>query len=203
GLARPMTLLLVSNRLPITLRRTGNHLDVQPNPGGVAAGLSSFYREYGARWFGWPGDVSPSESRRVAARLGKEFECHPIFLPHIPFPPYDVFRLLPWHREVLEGLLGSDLIGFHTYDYARAFLGSVLRDLGLDNRIGAIVAGHRVVQVDVFPLGIDVAKFRSESVGPSVERSLARMRRGTGPSKLLFSISRLDYTKGIPQQLDP
>src|SRR5216117_1789267 len=283
----PMTLLLVSNRLPITLRRTGNHLDVEPNPGGVAAGLSSFYREYGARWFGWPGDVSPSESRRVAARLGKEFDCHPIFLPHsvarayyagfsngtlwplfhsfatyarysapewdayrdvnerfaaeivralkrgdslwiqdyhllllprlirervpdarigfflhIPFPPYDVFRLLPWHREVLEGLLGADLIGFHTYDYARAFLGSVLRDLGLDNRIGAIVAGHRVVQVDVFPLGIDVAKFGSESVGPSVERSLAKMRKGTGPSKLLFSISRLDYTKGIPQQLD-
>src|SRR5437867_2335343 len=78
----PMTLLLVSNRLPITLRRTGNHLDVEPNPGGVAAGLSSFYREYGARWFGWPGDVSPSESRRVAARLEKEFDCHPIFLPH-------------------------------------------------------------------------------------------------------------------------
>src|SRR5881396_207333 len=77
-----MTLLLVSNRLPITLRRIGHHLDVEPNPGGVAAGLSSFYREYGARWFGWPGDVSPSESRRVAARLEKEFDCHPIFLPH-------------------------------------------------------------------------------------------------------------------------
>src|SRR5205823_13699613 len=124
------------------------------------------------------------------------------FFLHIPFPPYDVFRLLPWHRDILQGMLGADLIGFHTYDYARAFLGSVLRDLGLDNRIGAIVAGHRVVQVDVFPLGIDVAKFGSESVGPSVERYLARMRRGTGPSKLLFSISRLDYTKGIPQQLD-
>src|SRR5437899_5155520 len=282
-----MTLLLVSNRLPINLRRIGNRLDVQPNPGGVAAGLAAFYREYKARWFGWPGEVLPSETGVVAARLEKEFDCRPVFLPrkiarayyagfsngtlwplfhsfatyarysasewdayravnerfadevvrgmkrgdsiwihdyhlfllprlirtrvpdarigfflHIPFPPYDVFRLLPWHREVLEGLLGADLIGFHTYDYARAFLGSVLRDLGLDNRIGAIVAGHRVVQVDVFPLGIDVAKFGSESVGPSVERSLARMRRGTGPSKLLFSISRLDYTKGIPQQLD-
>src|SRR5207245_1447284 len=65
------------------------------------------------------------------------------FFLHIPFPPYDVFRLLPWHREVLEGLLGADLIGFHTYDYARAVLGSVLRDLGLDNRIGMTTAGHR------------------------------------------------------------
>ena len=49
-----MTLLLVSNRLPISLRRIGNRLDVQPNPGGVAAGLAAFYREYKARWFGWP-----------------------------------------------------------------------------------------------------------------------------------------------------
>src|SRR2546427_631346 len=65
------------------------------------------------------------------------------FFLHIPFPPYDVFRLLPWHRDILQGMLGADLIGFHTYDYARAFLGSVLRDLGLDNRIGTIVAGHR------------------------------------------------------------
>src|SRR2546427_819054 len=124
------------------------------------------------------------------------------FFLHIPFPPYDVFRLLPWHREVLEGLLGADLIGFHTYDYARAFLGSVLRDLGLDNRIGMITAGHRVVQVDVFPLGIDVAAFRSAWVAPSVGRSLPRAQKGRGPSKLLFSVSRLDYTKGIPQQLE-
>ncbi len=282
-----MTLLLVSNRLPISLRRIGNRLDVQPNPGGVAAGLAAFYREYKARWFGWPGEVLPSETRQVAARLEKEFDCRPVFLPrkvarayyagfsngtlwplfhsfatyarysasewdayravnerfadevvrgmkrgdsiwihdyhlfllprlirtrvpdarigfflHIPFPPYDVFRLLPWHREVLEGLLGADLIGFHTYDYARAFLGSVLRDLGLDNRIGMITAGHRVVQVDVFPLGIDVGRFGSASVAPSVERSLSRIQKGPGPSKLLFSVSRLDYTKGIPQQLE-
>src|SRR5207245_6536794 len=116
-----------------------------------------------------------------------------LFFLHIPFPPYDVFRLLPWHREILQGMLGADLIGFHTYDYARAFLGSVLRDLGLDNRIGTIVAGHRAVQVDVFPLGVDVAKFNSTSIGPSAGRSIARLRKGLEPSKLLFSISRLDY----------
>src|SRR5213594_2601757 len=109
------------------------------------------------------------------------------FFLHIPFPPYDVFRLLPWHREILQGMLGADLIGFHTYDYARAFLGSVLRDLGLDNRIGTIVTGHRAVQVDVFPLGVDVAKFNSTSIGPSAGRSIARLRKGLEPSKLLFS----------------
>src|SRR5690349_8403668 len=75
-----MTLFLISNRLPVTVRRTGDRLDVQPNPGGVAAGLASFYREYRAQWFGWPGDLLPSESRHVAARLRKEFDCHPVFL---------------------------------------------------------------------------------------------------------------------------
>src|SRR2546428_101720 len=183
-----MTLLLVSNRLPISLRRIGNRLDVQPNPGGVAAGLAAFYREYKARWFGWPGEVLPLETQQVASRLEKEVDCRPVFLP----------RKLA--RAYYAGF--ADLIGFHTYDYARAFLGSVLRDLGLDNRIGAITAGHRIVQVDVFPLGIDVARFGSASVAPTVERSLSRIHKGRGPSKLLFSVSRLDYTKGIPQQLE-
>src|SRR6266498_188790 len=75
-----MTLLLVSNRLPITLKRIGERLNVRVNPGGVAAGLASFYREHGARWFGWPGDVPPTESREIATRLEKDFECHPVFL---------------------------------------------------------------------------------------------------------------------------
>src|SRR3989442_2235861 len=103
------------------------------------------------------------------------------FFLHIPFPPYDVFRLLPWHKEILQGMLGSDLIGFHTYDYARAFLGSLLRDLGLDNRIGTVVAGHRPVHVDVFPLALDVATFNSTSIGPAAARSIARLRKGLEP----------------------
>src|SRR5437016_3022290 len=164
-----MTLILVSNRLPVTVRRIGNRLDVQPNPGGVAAGLASFHRELQARWFGWPGSIAPGESKQVTARLEKEFDCVPVILP-------------------------STL--------ARAFLGSLLRDLGLDNRIGTFVRGHRAVQVDVFPLGVDVAKFNSTPIGPSAGRSIARLRKGLEPSKLLFSISRLDYTKGIPEGLD-
>src|SRR6266540_3531618 len=247
-----MTLLLVSNRLPITLKRIGERLDVRVNPGGVAAGLASFYREHGARWFGWPGDVAPSESHEIAARLEKKFDCHPVFLPrklarsfysgfsngtlwplfhsfstyarysasewaairerapdarigfflHIPFPPYDVFRLLPWHRDLLRGVLGADLVGFHTYDYMRAFVGSVRRGLGYESRIGTITAEHRVVQADVFPLGIDVETFASAPVGPAAVSSIARLRKALGSSKLLFSISRLDYTKGIPEQLE-
>src|SRR3989441_578131 len=199
GLVADMTLILVSNRLPVTIRRVGNRLDVQPNPGGVAAGPPSIHRELRGRSVRWPGSIAPgaikqSSARSPEARIGSS--------PHITSPPYDVFRLLPWHKKILQGMLGADLIGFHTYDYARAFLGSLLRDLGLDNRIGAVVAGHRAVQVDVFPLGVDVTTFNSTSIGPSAARSIARLRKGVEPSKLLFSISRLDYTKGIPEALE-
>src|SRR2546425_5195456 len=79
-----MTLLLVSNRLPVTLKRVGDRLDVRVNPGGVAAGLASFYREHGARWFGWPRDVAPSQSREIATRLEEEVHFHPRFLSQHP-----------------------------------------------------------------------------------------------------------------------
>src|SRR2546427_5081705 len=88
GLVADMTLILVSNRLPVTVRRIGNHLDVQPNPGGVAAGLASFHRELQARWVGWPGTIAPSETKEVTARLEKEFDCVPVVLPSALAPPY-------------------------------------------------------------------------------------------------------------------
>lgn len=113
-----------------------------------------------------------------------------------------MFRLLPRYREILDGILGADLIGFHTYDYARAFLESVRRTFGYDNRMGTIYMGRRAVAVDILPLGIDVARFSSAAVGSPFVRAIARLRKGLGDSKLLFSLSRLDYTKGIPQQLE-
>src|SRR2546425_845603 len=184
-----MTLLLVSNRLPVTLNRVGDRLHVRANPRGVAAGHAPF--SPGHR----PARVRQMTRERVPdAGIG--------FFLHIPFPPYDVFRLLPWHRELLRGVLGADLVGFHTYDYMRTFVGSVRRGLGYESRIGTITAEHRVVQADVFPLGIDVETFASAPVGPAAGSSIARPRKALGASKLVSSISRLDYTKGIPEQLE-
>ena len=77
------------------------------------------------------------------------------FFLHIPFPSYEIFRTLPWREEVLEGLLGADLIGFHTYDYERHFLSSVRRLLGLDVSFNDIYLDNRVIKVDSFPMGID------------------------------------------------
>ena len=75
------------------------------------------------------------------------------FFLHIPFPSYEIFRLLPWRDELLSGLMGSDLIGFHTYDYARHFLSSIRRLLGFEHNLGNIPYHNRMVKVDVFPMG--------------------------------------------------
>lgn len=132
--------------------------------------------------------------KKPEARIG--------FFLHIPFPPYSDLRQLPWCREIVEALLGADLIGFHTFDDAHAFLSSVRRLLGKDNEIGQIVVGRRVVQVDVFPMGVDFARITAARDRPEVQGHVARFREGLGPSKLVFSLSRLDYTKGIPQALE-
>lgn len=132
-------------------------------------------------------------ARRPSARIG--------FFLHIPFPPYDTLRVLPWHRELLEGMLGADLVGFHTFDYAQAFLSNVRRVLGLDNEIGQLFVGARAVQVDVFPMGIDAERFERAATLPEVRAEVARVRRSVHDSRVVLSLSRLDYTKGIPEEL--
>ena len=92
------------------------------------------------------------------------------FFLHIPFPSYEIFRTLPWRKEVLLGLLGSDLIGFHTYDYERHFLSSVRRLLGLEVSFNDIYLDERVIKVDSFPMGIDYKKF-SEAAKEHSQRS--------------------------------
>ena len=123
------------------------------------------------------------------------------FFLHIPFPPYGDLRQLPWCREIVEALLGADLIGFHTFDDAQAFLNSVRRLLGLDNELGQLVVGHRIVQVDVFPIGVDFRRIATAIRADGAAARERRLREGIGASKLVFSLSRLDYTKGIPQAL--
>ncbi|MGI6217851.1 MAG: bifunctional alpha,alpha-trehalose-phosphate synthase (UDP-forming)/trehalose-phosphatase, partial [Coriobacteriales bacterium] len=127
------------------------------------------------------------------------------FFLHIPFPDYETFRMLPERREVLEGLLGADLIGFHTYDYIRHFLSSCGRILGLENRMGSLLNGSRLVQVDVFPLGIDYERFasqgRAERTAEIIEQTEVGKPRGQTTMKNIVSVDRLDYTKGIPELL--
>ncbi|MBC8391143.1 MAG: trehalose-6-phosphate synthase, partial [Deltaproteobacteria bacterium] len=81
------------------------------------------------------------------------------FFLHIPFPSYELLRLLPWRNELLDGMLGADLVGLHEYDYVRHFLSSVYRIRGLESHLNQISIGERLVRVDAFPMGIDYEKF--------------------------------------------
>lgn len=132
------------------------------------------------------------------------------FFLHIPFPSFEVFRIMPWREEVLTGMLGADLIGFHTYDYARHFISSVKRILGHDVDFNTISLETRKVSIDVFPMGIDFYKFQDFAFDvqskPVQERSkehqdIDRFLLSVPNRKLILSIDRLDYTKGIPARL--
>ncbi len=123
------------------------------------------------------------------------------FFLHIPFPSYEIFRLLPWREDVLMGLLGADLVGFHTYDYARHFLSSVRRLVGLEHSLGSIRRENRIVKVDVFPMGIDYEKYSKALEDEGIRRELRNLTDELQGKKVILSVDRLDYSKGIPQRL--
>ena len=132
------------------------------------------------------------------------------FFLHIPFPSFEIFRTLPWREEVLTGLLGSDLIGFHTYDYERHFLSSVRRLLGLEVSFNDISLDDRVIKVDSFPMGIDYKKFNtsarkneasSEKQKSELQKRLDTHKQSAPDAKFFLSIDRLDYSKGIAKRI--
>lgn len=122
---------------------------------------------------------------------------------HIPFPPLDIFRLLPfaWRQELLEGMLGADLVGFHTREYRQHFLMSSLRLLGAEQRMGKLLVNNRIVDTDIFPMGIDFKKFSKASTSSQVNQKVKQMKKSLGKKKLIFSVDRLDYSKGITNRL--
>ncbi|MDA3850192.1 MAG: bifunctional alpha,alpha-trehalose-phosphate synthase (UDP-forming)/trehalose-phosphatase [Spirochaetaceae bacterium] len=121
------------------------------------------------------------------------------FFLHIPFPSYELFRLLPWRDQVLEGLLGADLIGFHTYDYARHFLSSVRRIMGYEQEMNVIKHHRRSIRTDVFPMGIDYEYFTRNR--QDVQHDMVELLEKTQGTQVIFSVDRLDYTKGIPGRI--
>lgn len=123
------------------------------------------------------------------------------FFQHIPFPSYEIFRAIPWRRELLNGMLGADLIGFHTYDDMRHFLSSVNRLAGIGYFHGQVEVDNRKVDVDAFPMGIDYDKYAKAAMLPETIDREVRYRSSLGDQNLILSIDRLDYSKGIPQRL--
>jgi trehalose 6-phosphate synthase/phosphatase len=132
------------------------------------------------------------------------------FFLHIPFPSYEVFRILPWRNELVKGMLGADLLGFHTYDYERHFFSTVRRLLGLEINFNKIHCEDRIILADAFPMGIDYDKFMNASVEvkhkllqekSELQLELEKYFLISPDRKLILSIDRLDYTKGIPNRL--
>jgi len=132
------------------------------------------------------------------------------FFLHIPFPSYEIFRTFPKRQEILNGMLGADLLGFHTYDYERHFLSSVKRILRKDVHFNKITYGERLIKVDSFPMGIDYDKFHNtakdhqqqkEKEKSELQRRLDSHLKTGDDVKMVLSIDRLDYTKGIPNRI--
>jgi len=126
------------------------------------------------------------------------------FFLHIPFPGFELFRCLPrkWGSEILEGMLGADLIGFHTHDYTQYFLRSVMRILGYEHNMGRILFGDRIVRADTFPMGIDFDKYHGAVDSPEAQAEITSLRHSLPDTKIVLSIDRLDYTKGIINRLE-
>ncbi len=282
-------LLIVSNRLPLSVEKRRGRLFFEPSIGGLATALGAFYKSQPSVWVGWPGielERVKGEEGDIQTTLMSE-NCYPVFLSeqdvedfyqgfcnktvwplfhyfpeytvysqafwqayekvneiycnavveaaeegdiiwvhdyhlmllpklirdrlpkatigfflHIPFPSFELFRLLPWRAQILEGLLGADLVGLQTYDYVWHFLDSVHNLLGYDATMGQITTADRTIKADVFPIGIDYERYARSVKALNVRTEIRKFREMFGHNKIILSIDRLDYTKGIPKRLE-
>ncbi|KAI9924656.1 hypothetical protein ASPWEDRAFT_111742 [Aspergillus wentii DTO 134E9] len=285
-------LLLVSNRLPITIRRLEGKYEFSMSSGGLVTGLSGLSKTTSFQWYGWAGlEVPEDEVKTVQDRLKEEFNATPVFIDdqladlhyngfansilwpllhyhpgeivfderaweayqeanllfaktiaseakdgdliwvhdyhlmllpqmlrqelsasgkkdirigfflHTPFPSSEIYRILPVRGQLLYGLLNCDLIGFHTYDYARHFLSSCSHILGLVTTPSSVKYEGRSVAVGAFPIGIDPEKFTEGLKNPKVQSRIQNLESKFQGTKLMISVDRLDYIKGIPQKL--
>jgi trehalose 6-phosphate synthase/phosphatase len=128
-------------------------------------------------------------ARLPRARIG--------FFLHIPFPASEVFRTFPYRDAVLSGLLGADLLGFHSFDYVRHFADSLLGNLGLEMELDRVEVDGRSVQLGTFPMGIDAEAFARLGQSEDIVQATHRLRESHAVEKLLLGVDRLDYTKGL------
>lgn len=152
-----------------------------------------------------PGDLVWVQDYQLMLLPGMLRKCQPDlcigYFHHIPFPSYELFRILPERAEVLEGLLGADFIAFHTHDYMRHFISAAERVLRLDFKLNEIQFGNRTVRVDALPMGINYDLYHKASEKPEVQQAIEHTRNLFGNHKLILSVDRLDYSKGILHRL--
>lgn len=132
-------------------------------------------------------------ARRPDLRIG--------FFFHTPFPSSEIFRCHPRRSELLRGVLGADLVGFHTFGYLRHFRSTVLRVLGLESEMGCINDGTHEAWLGVHPIGINSQKFLKEMESPRFAEKRQYFRENWKDKRIVLNVERLDYTKGILHRL--
>ncbi|MDQ3439370.1 MAG: bifunctional alpha,alpha-trehalose-phosphate synthase (UDP-forming)/trehalose-phosphatase [Planctomycetota bacterium] len=123
------------------------------------------------------------------------------FFLHTPFPSYEIFRCHPQRLELIEGLLGADQIGFHTFGYARHFRSTVLRLLGIESELMRIRRDGHTSHLGVYPIGINARKFDEELDAPTHRERREQFRANFAHKRIVISVERMDYTKGIGRRL--
>lgn len=125
------------------------------------------------------------------------------FFWHIPFPPADLLQILPWSRHLVYGLLGSDLIAFHTSQYVQNFLDAVSWYFpdAIPRKQGLIHFRDRKIMVESLPVGINYHRFEKLAADPAVRSRAWEIRQALGGEKILLGVDRMDYTKGIPERI--
>jgi trehalose 6-phosphate synthase/phosphatase len=285
------SLIIVSNRLPVSVKKTEGKLEFYPSVGGLATGLASYATNKRNKWIGWPGvtseEVTEAEKQQITAELRKH-NCYPVFLTkkqlddyyngysnsilwplfhdvhvssaaikkqdtywkayrkvnaafadatlalsskgsriwvhdyqllllpallrkerpndkigfflHIPFPGRETFSTLREGESLVAGMLGADLLGFHTKGYVQNFLDScTYYDVGVVGDKDVILQG-RVARVTDFPMGIDYEKFVRASKAKAVKNELTKFRLKYRGLKMILTVDRLDPTKGLVER---
>ncbi len=124
------------------------------------------------------------------------------YFHHIPFPAYEMFRFLPERAEILRGLLGADLVAFHIHDYMRHFISALYRVLGLECRMDEVQLENRVARIEAFPMGINYDLYHEAPARPEAGAFAEKLKRIATSRKVILSVDRLDYSKGILLRLE-
>ena len=283
-------LIVVSNRLPVTLEQSAGKWVAKASSGGLATAMEPILKQHGGTWIGWPGEheaLSLAECERILNSAGTAHTFHSIdtegfsflnfyegypnkalwplfhyfpsqmlfqpgsweayvegnrrfcqaveqeyqpgdliwvhdyhlmllpamlrerlpaakigFFLHIPFPSSELFSNLPRREEVLAGLMGADLIAFHTHRHVHHFRSSLLRILGLESTIRQVDYASRSVQLEAMPIGIAPEQFTRLIRGDEeTARQHADLKRRFEGQRIIVAVDRVDYTKGLVQRL--
>lgn len=119
------------------------------------------------------------------------------YFHHVPFPSSEVFRIIPWRAQLLQGLLGADVVGFHTLGYLRHMqrCAELFCDIEVSGGDTVMFQG-RTVKIAKFPIGVDDSAWRSLATTPEVVSRVAQIRAECDNRRIILSVDRLDYTKG-------